>query len=113
VAAIDLSDGLALDLHRLCRESGVGATLESDALPQPARFDDLCRALDQDPLELTLTGGEDYVLLFTLPPRVEPPSELGCTRVGRLTGGQAVQLATAEGTRALPPRGWDHFATDL
>jgi thiamine-monophosphate kinase len=113
VAAIDLSDGLALDLHRLCRESSVGATLESDALPQPVRFDDLCRALDQDPLELILTGGEDYVLLFTLPSRVEPPSELGCTRVGRLTGGQAVQLATAEGTRALPPRGWDHFESDL
>ena len=113
VAAIDLSDGLALDLHRLCRESGVGAVLESDALPQPARFGDLSRALDQDPLELCLTGGEDYVLLFTLPRSAVPPSGLGCTRIGRLTGGQALQLATAEGTRALAPTGWDHFETDL
>jgi thiamine-monophosphate kinase len=112
VAAIDLSDGLALDLHRLCRESGVGATLESDSLPQAGRFGDLCRQLGQGPLELALTGGEDYVLLFTLPSRVEPPSELGCTRIGKLTDGQAVELATAEGTRALPPGGWDHFETD-
>jgi thiamine-monophosphate kinase len=71
------------------------------------------RRLDQDPLELCLTGGEDYVLLFTLPRSAVPPSGLGCTRIGRLTGGQALQLATAEGTRALAPTGWDHFETDL
>ncbi|TNF83754.1 MAG: thiamine-phosphate kinase [Acidobacteria bacterium] len=112
VAAIDLSDGLALDLHRLCRESGVGATLESDALPRPARFADLCRELDQDPLELTLTGGEDYVLLFTLSPSQKPPGDFGCTRVGRLTDGRKVQLTTADGTQALAAGGWDHFETD-
>ena len=111
VAAIDLSDGLALDLHRICRESGVGATLEGHSLPQAARYDDLCRELGEDPQELALTGGEDYVLLFTLPSRVEPPAEPGCTRIGRLTSERAVELATAEGTRALPPRGWDHFET--
>jgi thiamine-monophosphate kinase len=111
VAAIDLSDGLALDLHRLCRESGVGATLESNALPQPARFADLCRKLEQDPLELTLTGGEDYVLLFTLPPSQKPRGDFGCSRVGRLTDRRKVQLTTAEGTRALAAGGWDHFET--
>jgi len=113
VAAIDLSDGLALDLHRLCRESGVGATLASDALPQPVRFGDLCRELDQDPLELTLAGGEDYVLLFTLPPRQKPPPRFRCTRVGELTGKKSVRLVTTEGSQPLAARGWDHFETDL
>ncbi len=113
VAAIDLSDGLALDLHRLCRESGVGATLTADSLPHPARFSDLCRELGQDPLELTLTGGEDYVLLFTLPPRHEPPPRFRCTRVGELTRKKSVRLVTTEGSQALAARGWDHFATDL
>lgn len=112
VAAIDLSDGLALDLHRLCRESGVGATLEGESLPQAERFGDLCRQLGRDPLELALTGGEDYVLLFTLPPRLEPPPELGCTRIGGITAERRVRLVTAVGSRALPARGWDHFETD-
>jgi thiamine-monophosphate kinase len=113
VAAIDLSDGLALDLHRLCRESGVGATLAADSLPHPAGFADLCRVLEQDPLELTLTGGEDYVLLFTLPPRQEPPPSFRCTRVGELTRKKSVRLVTTEGSQALAPSGWDHFETDF
>jgi len=113
VAAIDLSDGLALDLHRLCRESGVGATLTANSLPNAAGFADLCRLLEQDPLELTLTGGEDYVLLFTLPPRQEPPPRFRCTRVGELTRKKSVRLVTTEGSQALPPKGWDHFETDF
>jgi thiamine-monophosphate kinase len=112
VAAIDLSDGLALDLHRLCRESGVGASLMADSLPHPAGFPDLCRVLKQDPLELSLTGGEDYVLLFTLPPGQEPPPRFRCTRVGELTRKKSIRLVTTVGSQPLAAKGWDHFATD-
>ena len=68
-SAIDLSDGLSGDLRRICEESHVGVELDLSALPlSPA-----CRAYAAsrklDPAALALTGGEDYELLFTLPPR--------------------------------------------
>jgi len=81
-AALDISDGLALDLSRLCEASGTGARIERTALPYPAHFHRLCELLNEDPLELLLGGGEDYVLLFTLPANQTPPPEMGCHRIG-------------------------------
>lgn len=106
-AAMDLSDGLAADLPRLCRASGVGAEVEAAALPLAASFQDLCTWLDADPLELALAGGEDYTLLFTLSPGTPPP--LGCIRIGRITEDDLILLE--DGTpRPFPTTGWDHLA---
>src|SRR5579864_8945452 len=66
-AMIDLSDGLSMDLPRLCQASGVGARILQHKIarvkiprsPSMQRF---------EPLELALHGGEDYELLFTVPP---------------------------------------------
>ena len=55
--------------------SGVGAEIDAGALPFAERFAELCAAIDADPLALALGGGEDYVLLFTLPEGIEPPRE--------------------------------------
>jgi thiamine-monophosphate kinase len=107
--ALDVSDGLARDLHRLCRASGCGATVDGAALPLAPRFAELCRALDRDPLELALAGGEDYVLLFTLPPGLAPPQEFCCTEIGSIDAGTKVRCTRAGRTRALPPLGWDHL----
>jgi thiamine-monophosphate kinase len=68
-SAIDISDGLSGDLRHICEESRVGVELNLSALPlSPA-----CRAYATsrklDPVDLALTGGEDYELLFTVPPR--------------------------------------------
>jgi thiamine-monophosphate kinase len=63
-ACMDISDGLLADLGHILKASCVGARLEHDRLP-------LSRALEHLPLdkrlELALTGGDDYELLFTLP----------------------------------------------
>jgi thiamine-monophosphate kinase len=92
-ACIDLSDGLSLDLHRLCIASGVAA--EVDRAPLAPGSD----------LERGLHGGEDYELLFTMPAGIEPPR--GVTRIGKIVRGKpgAVRF---EG-RPLAPRGYDHF----
>src|SRR5580700_2140171 len=92
-SCIDLSDGLSLDLHRLCAESGVAA--EIDRVP----------VLRGSTVERALDGGEDYELLFTLPEGVMAPR--GVTRIGRMVRGAAGQVHF-EG-RLLEARGYDHF----
>jgi thiamine-monophosphate kinase len=108
-AAIDLSDGFALDLHRLLEASGVGAEVVADALPTAPGFPNLASRLGEEPLELALGGGEDYVLLFALPEGVAPPAFFDATEVGRVTRRREVALLTRHGPRPLPPTGWDHL----
>jgi thiamine-monophosphate kinase len=93
-ACIDLSDGLSLDLHRLAKASRVAAEL--DRVP-------MVRGVS---VERALHGGEDYELLFTLPPAMKPPA--GTTRIGQIIRGTAGAV-WLHGKR-LSPRGYDHFA---
>jgi len=110
-AAIDVSDGLALDLRRLCRASGAGAVVEAHSLPLAPGFAELCRRLERDPLALALGGGEDYVLLFALPPDRRPPARFGCRRIGEIVRGRSLSLRTGDGwARPLPALGWDHLS---
>jgi thiamine-monophosphate kinase len=98
-AAMDLSDGLSLDLHRLALASGVSASLDRE----PPAF----RGAS---LEDTLHGGEDYELLFTLPPRARPPAEYEgspLTRIGTIGRGRPGAISLLG--RPLAPRGYDHF----
>lgn len=97
-ACMDLSDGLALDLHRLCEASGVAANLDSAALPLAARAT----------IEHALSGGEDYELLFTAPARTKVPAALGATAVGQILAGRPGQLWLDN--QRLKPRGWDPLA---
>jgi thiamine-monophosphate kinase len=92
-ACIDLSDGLSLDLHRLCKESRVAAQLEHVPMVRGAT------------LECALHGGEDYELLFTLPPGVSAPA--GTTLIGMIVRGRAGTV-WFEGKK-LVPRGYNHF----
>ena len=108
-AALDLSDGLTRDLPRLARESGVGAEVEAEALPVAEGFGALCAALGEDPLELALGGGEDYVLLFALPPDELPPDRFGCKPVGRVTKKTELWLVRSGRRERWPDLGWDHL----
>jgi thiamine-monophosphate kinase len=89
-ACMDISDGLALDLHRLCRESGVAAELDDVPLLKGA-------TLDQ-----ALHDGEDYELLYAAPPRIKAPG----MPIGRIIKGKpgAVRFQG----RAVRPIGYDH-----
>jgi thiamine-monophosphate kinase len=92
-SCMDLSDGLSLDLHRLCLASGVAAVV--DRIP-------IVRGVT---LERALHGGEDYELLFTLPPRKSPPR--GITLIGSIVKGRAGTVQFQG--QPLTPRGYDHF----
>jgi thiamine-monophosphate kinase len=97
-AAMDLSDGISLDLRRL----GLASKLSAEIAPPPIfRGATLAQALH---------GGEDYELLFTAPPRRPVPERFGdlpLTRIGRMRAGEpgAVSLDGAP----LRPLGWDHL----
>lgn len=119
-AMIDLSDGLALDLHRICRESEVGARVRLDRLPVAPVLRDLAGELRVDPLDLALHGGEDYELLATLPAtgvdraRERLAERFGTSlwEIGEVTGAENGMVAVRpDGDEArLEPIGWDHFA---
>ena len=109
-AAIDVSDGLATDAARLCRRSGVGCELEEGALALRADARRLAGHLGRDPLKLVLGGGEDYVLLFTLPPDAGLRHP-GCRPIGRITARPGLKLRRVDGTlEPLPAGGWDHLS---
>ena len=117
IAAIDVSDGLAKDLHRLCAASGVGVRLESVALrtATPPRFAELADRLGLDPEQLVESGGEDYVLLFTLPKTLLPPRKFGALAIGAITRTPGVFVDVADagpasGLRPLAATGWDHLS---
>jgi thiamine-monophosphate kinase len=113
-AMMDLSDGLSSDLPRLCAASAVGARLETAKIPH-VRTRDLALKYGHDPMQLALRGGDDYELLFTVPPRkakLLPKTFRGValTAIGRITRERALLVLEENGdTRHVTPRGWDPF----
>jgi len=64
-AMMDISDGIASDLNHIMTESGVGARIELDKLPVTDSLKNKCSEWGTDPVEMAVSGGEDYELLFT------------------------------------------------
>jgi thiamine-monophosphate kinase len=111
-AMIDLSDGLASDMRRVCDQSGVGCQVDLDLLPVEDDTRDLARSLGHDPAVLAATGGEDYELLISAPERVLDAlaDNLGVplTIIGEVTQSDVVFKHENEPIEGL--YGWDHFA---
>ena len=116
-AMMDLSDGLSRDLPRLCSASGVGATIRADDVPIARSVRAHAERLGVDPLEIALSGGEDYELLAVLPPGVIEDAQerlrdrfgVALTEIGETTD-DGIVIVDANGVeRPLEPKGWDHF----
>ena len=108
-SAMDISDGLGIDANRLLRSSSAGAHIEESLLPRSPHFNELCSELDLDPLDLVLGGGEDYVLLFSLPAKSRPPEQFSACRIGTVVSTPGLTLLGVSGRRSVVDEGWDHL----
>ncbi len=104
-AAMDVSDGLLIDAERLAAASGVAITVELALMPVSAAA--AARVPRDDAgLERLTSAGDDYELLFTLPPGVSIP---GVTRVGSVVAGSGLIVLGLDGQQFTPSRlGYEH-----
>ena len=118
-AMMDLSDGLAIDLPRLCAESGVGARVRVDAVPIAPGTRRVAAALERDALAWATGGGEDYELLVACAPDAFARLSEGLlkatgttlTRVGDLERGGGIHFVDGGGRAVDVARGFEHFVT--
>ncbi len=110
---IDISDGLALDLHRICQASSCGATIREDSL-QAVISPDAHEAAQQDgrsAVEHALSDGEDFELLFAVAKDAVPKLAalaLDQHHIGEVIQ-DTVQLQSSDGTLSpLPAEGYVH-----
>jgi thiamine-monophosphate kinase len=112
-AAIDISDGLIADLTHICQASKVSAGINQDELLiHPA----LKNNFKSDYLQLALSGGEDYELLFTASNQViaQIKEAVSCpvTVIGDITQGKPGQVTLIDADGGIVPwqkAGWEHF----
>jgi len=110
-AMIDVSDGLALDLERITVRYGLGARVHAGSLPLSEAFAAVAPSLwGEDAVEAAISGGEDYELLFTVPPGCEAELErtaralgVAVTRIGEVREAGGVVFED-DGGRRLQPR---------
>jgi thiamine-monophosphate kinase len=111
-AMIDISDGLAADLHHVCAESRCGALLRAESIPIAAeafRMND-----GRSPLDHALADGEDFELLLAVPPddarrllATQPAAGITLSHVGECVD-QDMWLEENGQRTPLEPRGYVH-----
>ncbi|NNF58644.1 MAG: thiamine-phosphate kinase [Rhodothermaceae bacterium] len=111
-ALIDISDGLASEVHHLANASGHGAVIEAGLLPIHVQTFKAAERFEEAPLSLALYGGEDYELLFAIPESEKDKMDANTFAVvGQVVEADAgVTLRMPEGeVIPLEARGFDHF----
>ena len=102
---IDLSDGLSRDLPHICESSGVGAMLDTAAIPIHADAVTLASRDQISALEHAMNDGEDYELLYTCRPGV---TDLPGVLIGTIIEKPGVFMSQAGRSDLLIPKGWEH-----
>ena len=103
-AMADVSDGLLIDAARMAQASGLAVAIRLDAVPlapdTPTARADRLRAV---------TAGDDYELLFAVPPDFAPPPGIACTHIGMFAQGSGLTLRDADQDVPLPATlGFEH-----
>ena len=105
-AMIDISDGLIIDLSRLCTESGVGARIQLSHIPVSKEMKATAACLEISARDLALSGGEDYELLFTAPAK----AKVKAFCIGEITRA-GISVVDDNGKRIkVSARGYQHFS---
>lgn len=110
---IDVSDGLLSDLTHVLDASGVGCKLEPAGIPVDPDLSAVALPQGIDPLDLALTGGEDFELLFTIAPSSK--QQVQEALAGKTTWsviGEIVETGRSLGDRSLDEwedKGWEHL----
>ena len=110
--AIDISDGLLADLGHITEASQVGARIEAEHIPVDSQVK---TAFGDKALELALSGGEDYELLFTAAAgaidKIKKAAAVPVTVIGEITAGKGVTVVDRRGKPINFGRaGWEHFS---
>ncbi|MCF6264423.1 MAG: thiamine-phosphate kinase [Xanthomonadales bacterium] len=113
-SAIDLSDGLAIDLPRLMAGSGLGAKIHLQQLPLKPTLAALGKS---QRYSLAVSGGDDYELLFSLPAELQSrlaeissAANVSLTVIGEVQANPAVELLTTDGSLFTPNfTAYEHF----
>jgi thiamine-monophosphate kinase len=115
-AMIDLSDGLGGDATRLAEASGAAMRIDAGSIPVGAGVAEVAAAAGRDPLQLAVSGGEDYELLAALPPArlaeagasLRDATGVALTQIGEVIAGTGVEIRRPDG-RLLTPTGFDQL----
>lgn len=112
-AAIDVSDGLSLDLDRLCASSGVGVELDVDAIPVHPDAITLSAKSGRSSFEHAWSDGEDFELLFTVGPDdatklQEADLSAPVTPIGKIVGRTGLWKKSGSKYTRLSPQGYEH-----
>lgn len=116
----DNSDGLAQEMHALCRASGVGCLIELARLPVEAPVQEIAACACRPLWEWALYGGEDYGLVACVPPAHAPglaeafkAQNIAFTAVGRITAGEEGLFTVSSDGRLAPlaPSGFKHWGS--
>jgi thiamine-monophosphate kinase len=114
-AMIDISDGLASEIIHICEQSNVGVDVYEEKIPIDPLTYDTAREFNLDPTLCTLSGGEDYELLFTIPledyDKVKNLPDFSV--IGHLTpASKGKNLIAKSGTvHELKAQGWNHLSS--
>jgi thiamine-monophosphate kinase len=110
---IDVSDGIASELHHICHQSKVGAMIYASKLPLDYQTIKVAEEFQIGPTTFALNGGEDYELLFTLPIRdydkIKSSGDFHI--IGKVTPDEKqIQISLDTGMIIdVEAQGWDHF----
>ena len=93
-------------------EDGIGIVLNQDDLPIQKAVFDIASISEEDPLEMALTYGEDFELVFTVKPDLfeDLKSKINLYNIGSIDSSGSIKMLDKEGnTNILTPKGYDHL----
>jgi len=112
-AMMDISDGIASELHHICRQSRCGATIFANKLPIDLQTLKVAEEFEISPLTFAMNGGEDYELIFTIPltdfEKIKGQGNIHV--IGKTTPDEGIlQIILEDGQVAdIEAQGWQHF----